>query len=108
LARELIILPRFKRDYRSARKHPEFDAETLAYVFDLLISGTKLPDPFREHRLARRVINLAGFRECHLGTDLILLYRVRRDAVVCHRIGTHQDLFTRKRETKRGRTRLRK
>jgi hypothetical protein len=29
LARELIVLPRFKRDYRTARKHPEFDAETL-------------------------------------------------------------------------------
>lgn len=107
MARELIILPRFKRDYRSARKHPEFDAETLEYVFDLLISGTKLPEPFREHRLGKRAINLAGFRECHLGTDLLLLYRVRRDTVVCHRIGTHQALFTTKRRTKRDRIRPR-
>ena len=34
MARELVILPRFKRDYRKARKHAEFDAETLEYVFD--------------------------------------------------------------------------
>lgn len=43
MARELIILPRFKRDYRDARKHPEFDAETLECVFDALILGEKLP-----------------------------------------------------------------
>jgi len=39
VARELVILQRFKRDYRKARKHAEFDAETLEYVFDALISG---------------------------------------------------------------------
>jgi mRNA-degrading endonuclease YafQ of YafQ-DinJ toxin-antitoxin module len=56
VARELIILQRFKRDYRNARKHAEFDAETLEYVFDALISGERLPSALREHRLwtARR------------------------------------------------------
>jgi hypothetical protein len=56
LARELIILPRFKRDYRIARKHPEFDEETLEYVFDVMISGGKLPDALREHRLDKRSV----------------------------------------------------
>ena len=46
MARELIILPRFKHDYRTACKHPEFDAETLEYVFDVMISGGKLPELF--------------------------------------------------------------
>jgi hypothetical protein len=53
LARELIILPRFKRDYRNARRHPDFDVETLEYVFDLLISAEKLPSALREHRLSK-------------------------------------------------------
>lgn len=53
MARELIILPRFKRDYKSARLHPDFDVETLEYVFDLLISGDKLPSALREHRLSK-------------------------------------------------------
>jgi mRNA-degrading endonuclease YafQ of YafQ-DinJ toxin-antitoxin module len=51
LARELIILPRFKRDYRTVRKHVEFDVETLEYVFDVLIAGEQLPAALREHRL---------------------------------------------------------
>ena len=93
MARELIVLPRFKRDYRNARKHAEFDAETLEYVFDALISAERLPSALREHPLGKRSENLTGFRECHLGTDLLLIYRVRRRAVVLHRIGTHTQLF---------------
>lgn len=91
MARELIILPRFKRDYRDARKHAEFDAETLEYVLDALISGERLPAALREHRLGKN--NWSGFRECHLGADLLLIYRVRRRAVVLHRVGTHALLF---------------
>jgi len=93
VARELIILPRFKRDYRIARKHAEFDRETFDYIFEVLISGKKPPEQFQEHRLGRRALNLAGFTECHLGADLLLIYRVRRNVVVLHRIGTHQQLF---------------
>jgi len=79
LARELVILPRFKRDYRSARKHPEFEAETLEYIFEVMISGAPLPEAFREHRLDKRGANWAGLTECHLGADLLLIYRVRRE-----------------------------
>ena len=93
MARELIILPRFKRDYRNARKHAEFDAETLEYVFDALISGETLPAALREHRLGKSSDSWSGFRECHLGADLLLIYRVRPRAVVLHRIGTHTQLF---------------
>jgi mRNA interferase YafQ len=108
LARELIILPRFKRDYRSARKHAEFEAETLEYVFDVMISGGILPEAFREHRLDKRSTNWAGMTECHLGADLLLIYRVRRDAVTFHRIGTHTQLFTPKTRRRRFRPRQRK
>ena len=83
----LIILPRFKRDYRTPRKHAEFDAETLEYVFDVMISGGKLPDSLREHRLHKRNVNWTGFTECHLGADLLLVYRVRRESVTPRRIG---------------------
>jgi len=93
LARELIILPRFKRDYRDARKHSEFDLETLEYVFDILISRETLPSALREHRLGKRSERWSGFSECHLGADLLLIYRVWRRAVIMHRIGSHQQLF---------------
>jgi len=96
LARELVILPRFKRDYRSAKKHPEFEPETLEYIFEVMISGATLPEAFREHRLDKHDPNWAGLTECHLGDDLLLIYRVRREAVIFHRIGTHDQLFARR------------
>jgi len=96
LARELVILPRFKRDYRSAKKHPEFEPETLEYIFEVMISGATLPEAFREHRLDKRDPNWPGLTECHLGDDLLLIYRVRREAVIFHRIGTHDQLFARR------------
>jgi addiction module RelE/StbE family toxin len=95
LARELVILPRFKRDYRSARKHPEFEAETLEYIFDVMISGAPLPEAFQEHRLDKRGPNWAGLTECHLGADLLLIYRVRREAVIFHHSGDPSPLVVR-------------
>ena len=98
MARELIVLPRFKRDYRTARKHPEFDPQTLEYVFDLLIAGELLPRAFNQHRLDNRGVNWAGYVECHLGADLLMIYRVRSERVVMHRIGTHAGLFAKRRQ----------
>ena len=94
MARELVILPRFKRDYRLARQHPDFDEETLVHVFEMLIAEEPIPAALREHRLNKRVTNWAGFTECHLGADLILIYRVTGSAVIMHRIGTHTELFS--------------
>lgn len=95
MARELIILPRFKRDYRRARQHPEFDKETLEHIFELLIAGEPLPNAFNEHRLHKRDTNWAGLTECHLGADLLMIYRLSRTTAVLHRIGTHAELFGR-------------
>ena len=71
MARELIVLPRFKRDYRNARRHPDFDAETLEYVFDLLISGEKLPSTLREHQLSKRGVKWSGFTALALRRALL-------------------------------------
>ena len=93
MARELIVLPRFKRDFKLARRNPDFDLDTLEQVFDLLIAGGSLPAEFIDHRLTKRSKNWAGFRECHLGADLLLIYRSRLKSVTMHRIGTHQQMF---------------
>jgi addiction module RelE/StbE family toxin len=57
---------------------PPAVVEILEYVFDLLIEAEKLPSALREHRLSKRSARWGGFTECHLGPDLLLIYRVRR------------------------------
>lgn len=92
MARKLTAVARFKRDYAHVAKNPNFDPETLRYVADLLSQGP-LPLYWREHALGKKHRNYAGLTECHLASDLLLIYRELPDEVRFHRIGTHADLF---------------
>jgi mRNA interferase YafQ len=91
--KELVFTRRFERDFRRLKKRlpPQvLDYATLEHLFELLQSGIALPEAFREHSLRGE---LAGFFECHIDADCLLIYRVMRSRVVFHRIGTHDELF---------------
>lgn len=51
-----------------------------------------LPPEWKDHALKGA---MAGFRECHAGGDLLLIYRVSDDdrTVIFVRAGRHGDLF---------------
>ena len=57
-----------------------------------LAEGKKLPEKNRDHALSG---NWAGFRECHILPDRLLIYRIEADILVLTlaRTGTHGDLF---------------
>ena len=91
--KEIVFTRRFERDFRRLKRRlarHALDYETLEYVFGLLQSARPLPEGFREHPLED---NYAGFIECHVDADWLLIYRVTRNRVVCHRTGTHRELF---------------
>jgi len=97
--KEIVFTRRFERDFRRLkRKIPRhaLDYETLEYVFELLQAGKPLPDAFREHLLEA---DFAGFKECHVDSDWLLIYRVLGHRVVLHRTGTHRDLFRTRRRS---------
>ncbi|MDO9451267.1 MAG: type II toxin-antitoxin system YafQ family toxin [Stagnimonas sp.] len=87
-----MLLQSFKRDYRRLKRRPDFDTETLEYVLEQLVIGS-LPAGFREHALVKKARNYAGFTECHLDADLLMIYRELPGEVRLHRLGTHVDLF---------------
>ena len=35
----------------------------------------------------------AGYRECHIGGDFLLIYKLDADLIIFVRTGTHADLF---------------
>jgi mRNA interferase YafQ len=80
----------WRRFYRSAR----FDLQRLKTVMLLIISADgPLPPEWKDHHL---VGNWFGHRECHVGGDFLLIYRIDDTdpgAVVFVRTGTHADLF---------------
>ena len=81
----------FEKDLKRMAKRgmPLLELET---VIDRLLEQTPLPEKYRDHPL---VGDYAGFRECHVRPDWLLIYMVQADRLVltCMRTGTHSDLF---------------
>jgi len=61
-------------------------------VIDLLSSGEPIDSVFRDHKLNGEY---EGYRECHIRTDLLLIYRLQEDKIVLALIdiGSHSYLF---------------
>jgi mRNA interferase YafQ len=82
---------RFRRELKTARKRG-YDTDKLEAVVDLLSRGVTLPLKNKDHPLTG---DYAGFRECHITPDWLLIYRIEKDVLVLYlfRTGTHSDLF---------------
>ena len=84
-----IVKPtsQFKKDYKPAlRRH--LDVKRLEDVVAILAMGEPLPEKHRDHELTG---NWAGYRECHILPDWLLIYRIEDDVLVLTlaRTGTH-------------------
>ncbi len=69
------------------------DLETvLPAVLDKLVADRELDSKFKDHALTGE---MAGFRECHLGPDLLLIYAKAEipPSLILMRIGSHSELF---------------
>ncbi len=88
---QIEISSRFKRDYKLAQKRG-YDMSLLKKVIDILASGEQLPQKYRDHLLSG---DYAGYRECHIQPDWLLIYRIEKDLLVLGltRTGSHGDLF---------------
>src|SRR3954449_11226820 len=83
----------FRRDYRrtkAASRHRNIDARLTA-VIELLAADQPLPPANRDHALTG---NWTGYRECHVRSDLQLVYgKPDDDTLRLVRLGSHSDLF---------------
>ncbi len=79
----------FKRDRRLCVKRG-YDMDLLAAVVDTLRIPAVLPIQNRAHVLSG---NWAGYQECHIAPDWLLIYRVEDNELQLARTGTHADLF---------------
>ena len=83
----------FKRDYkREARgKHRTTLDDALKPVLVALATDQLLEDKYRDHDLSG---DWAGYRECHVKPDLLLIYRRSgSETLRLARFGFHSELF---------------
>ncbi len=81
----------FKRDVKLAVRRGK-DIEKVKTVIRLLCSQEPLPPALHDHPLQG---DYAGFRDCHVEPDLVLIYRIVDEQLelICVRLGSHSDLF---------------
>lgn len=85
------VYTQFKKDVKLAKKR-RYDMSLLKKVIDTLADGEKLDEKYHDHAL---VGNYAGYRECHILPDWLLVYKIVDNelTLVLARTGTHSDLF---------------
>jgi mRNA interferase YafQ len=83
----------FKRDYKREAKgrHRATLDDDLRLVLVALATDQPLDAKYRDHEL---VGDWAGYRECHIKPDLLLIYRKSgADTLRLARLGSHSELF---------------
>ena len=82
---------KFNKDRKLAVKRG-YKIQKLKDVVKLLQACQPLPPKYLDHPLNG---NYAGYRECHIEPDWLLIYKIENDmlTLVLFRTGTHSDLF---------------
>lgn len=88
---DIVLSNQFKKDLKLAVKRG-YDVNLLDEVVTKLANREQLAEKYKDHNLTGKY---AGFRECHLQPDWLLVYRVEENELILFlsRTGTHSDLF---------------
>lgn len=85
--RSLRFTKAFKRDFKKYEL-----SQPLITVLYKLINNQVLDEKYRDHALTG---DMAGYRDCHLKPDLLLIYRINEtnNEVELLRLNTHSEIF---------------
>ena len=84
----------FLKDWERLEHSGRYDLPRLKHAMMLLIANdAPMPAEYSDHPLKGE---WRDFRECHVGGDFLLIYRLPEDGlIVFSRTGTHSELFRR-------------
>lgn len=88
---KIYYTKRAKRDLKVLQKRG-LNISKLDTVLNILVKNETLPLKYKDHALSG---NYAGFRECHIEPDWLLIYKIENNILILtvFRTGTHSDLF---------------
>ena len=82
---KIYYTSQFKKDYKRIKKQNK-DLRKLRDVIEKLSSRQKLEPKFKDHQLTGE---WKGHRDCHIGPDWVLIYRLTEDELFLERTGSH-------------------
>ena len=81
----------FHKDWERLSRSGRYDLNHLKEAMLLLIADdAPLGPEWLDHPLKG---DWSDHRECHIGGDFLLIYRLEADAIIFVRAGTHSELF---------------
>lgn len=88
---ELDFTSKFKKDVKLLKKQGK-NIEKLYEIINILACGEELDSKYRDHNL---IGNYKGYRECHIESDWLLIYKIMENILILtlSRTGTHSELF---------------
>ena len=89
----LRVASRYKKDHRKMEKMlTDKYREKLKTAITMLLEDLRLTEIYKDHPLTGE---WKSYRECHIAPDLLLIYRVARQAgeLQLVRLGSHSELF---------------
>jgi mRNA interferase YafQ len=89
---EIVFKKKFKSSYKKIAHSGKFKRENFNEILFHLEKGTKIPDRYHDHALTG---NLFGTRECHIESDMLLLYEIdeQNKTVTLMDMDNHANLF---------------
>lgn len=91
--RKITFYNTYKKDYKLIAKqisNGKWNEDKIDEVISILQLENILPAYLKDHTLTG---NYKDFRECHIYSDLIIIYKRNDTELHLYRIGRHQDLF---------------
>jgi len=90
MAKGLKYTTQFRKDLKKYKNKPEI-LEVLKKVLQYLQDEVIIPEIYRPHSLSG---NYAGFMECHVKNDLLLIwFDDKTGEITLVRFGSHSELF---------------
>jgi mRNA interferase YafQ len=91
----MYIIKESKKFRKSVRKYlhsGRLERKDIENIVEILVMGEKLELRYKDHELKGK---LQGVRECHIESDLLLLYQIGKEnkTLFLINIGSHSELF---------------
>lgn len=88
---DIVTTKVFDKDYKLLKKRG-YNLNLIKEVIEMLADEKELPQKYKNHQL---IGNYAGFMECHIRPDWLLIYKIEKNKLILtlSRTGTHSDLF---------------
>lgn len=91
---DIVLTAKFRKDLQRIKKRgsKQYNSDLLWSTVRKIAQRETLDPSFRDHPLKG---NYEGYRECHLNSDWLLVYKIKNEqlVLVLSRTGTHSDLF---------------